>query len=109
MPDPIALCIENLEDDAEQTRFIRCVALSGGQAGLCVDARGRPLWCDSAQAAFELWVSADERLVLWRAPGAPAVLVRRAHRSLDAPHEKPVMPRVTGFPSGPSIGWSPAS
>ena len=93
MPEPISLCIENLEDGSEATRFIRCVALGGNLPGLGVDRRGRPLWRadPSAERACELWVSADERLMLWRSEGAPTVTVCRAGRSLDAPEAKPVV------------------
>jgi len=93
VPDPISLCVENLEDDSEQTRFIRCVALAGNLPGLGIDRRGRPLWRASAdvESACRLWVSADDRLMLWRTEGAPPVTVRRARRSLAAPEAKPVV------------------
>jgi len=39
----------------------------------------------------ELWVSADDRLILYRPEGADAVAVSRAGRSLDVPYEKPVV------------------
>ena len=39
----------------------------------------------------ELWVSADDRLILYRPEGADAVAVSRAGRSLDVPSGKPVV------------------
>jgi len=93
MPKPISLCIEELDEPAERTRFIRCVALAGGEPGLSVDARGKPLWQggSAAKRACELWVSGDERLILWRIATAPPITVRRAYRTLDVPAEKPVV------------------
>jgi hypothetical protein len=93
MPEPISLCLEELDLPPEQTRFIRCVALSGAEPGLGLDARGKALWRGSSAdaRACELWVSADERLILWRSLGAPDVTVRRARRSLDVPAEKAVV------------------
>lgn len=93
MPEPISLCIEDLDEPAERTRFIRCVALAGGEPGLGVDARGKPLWRggSAAKRACELWVSGDERLILWRIATAPPITVRRAYRTLDVPAEKPVV------------------
>lgn len=93
MPEPISLCLENLDDPPEQMRFIRCVALAGGEPGLGIDARGRPLWRgrSPAELACELWVSMDDQLILWRRPAAPPVTVRRAQRSLAAPAERPIV------------------
>ncbi|MBW2529564.1 MAG: hypothetical protein JRI23_35630 [Deltaproteobacteria bacterium] len=91
MPDPISLCIENTENDDEETRFIRCVALEGGRAGLAVDPRGRPMWIETDGCACELWVSSDEQLILLRPAGAPPSRVHRAGRSLDVPADKPVV------------------
>ena len=91
MPDPISLCIENEEDPDDGTRFIRCVALEGNRAGLAVDSAGRPMWIETDGCACELWVSADEQLILLRPEGAVASRVHRAGRSLDVPTGKPVV------------------
>jgi hypothetical protein len=39
----------------------------------------------------ELWVSADERLILYRPEGADSVILDRAGRTLDVPYGKPVV------------------
>ena len=93
MPEPISLCIENVEDELAPTRFIRCVALAPDLPGLGIDRRGRPLWGSNSNAerVCDLWVSGDERLMLWRIEGSPPLTVWRARRSLVAPEAKPVV------------------
>lgn len=91
MPTPISLCIENTEDLSDEAHFIRCVALEGNRAGLAIDDAGRPLWMDTDGCACELWVSADEQLILRRPQGAVASRVHRSGRSLDVPVGKPVV------------------
>lgn len=88
MPEPIALCLETLipEPPPEQ-RFLQCVALAGGQAGLGLDEEGQGTW--EQPSPFGLWVSADERLALMRGPGAPPIQVHRAGRSVEVPEDKP--------------------
>lgn len=70
---------------------MRCVALKGRQPGLGVDAHGDIVWHSDRPLGCELWVSADEQLILLRPSGAPGVIVERAGRSLDAPFDKPVV------------------
>jgi hypothetical protein len=91
MPKPIAVCIEDFSADLEKPGFTSCVAVSGREPGLRVDGRGTVLWKSDEGVACELWVSADERLILFRPEGAPPVTVRRAGRSLDVPFGKPVL------------------
>ena len=89
MPQPLALCIEDLS--LPTPRFVRCVAVGGRQPGLRIGLDGEVQWKPSGPIGCELWVSADERLVLLRPSGAPEVEVHRAGRSLVAPCDKPVM------------------
>ncbi len=91
MPKPMAICIEDVDAKSEETRFLRCVAVCGREPGLRVDATGKVLWRSDDKAACELWVSADERLILYRPEGAPPVRVSRAGRGLDVPFGKPVV------------------
>jgi hypothetical protein len=89
MPQPLALCIEDLS--LPVPRFVRCVAVGGRQPGLRLGRDGEVQWKPPGTIGCELWVSADERLVLWRPSGAPEVQIHRAGRSLVAPCDKPVM------------------
>jgi len=91
MPDPIAVCIEDLGATGADDRFMRCVAVRGGSPGLALDASGRVAWMQGSPTACELWVSADERLILWRTPHGPVVTVHREGRYVEAPPEKPVV------------------
>jgi hypothetical protein len=91
MPKPIALCIEDMNPDPGQPRYVACVAVAGGLPGLGLDRQGGILWRSSAAPACELWVSGDERLILLRPAGAAAVRVHRGGRSLAAPFAKPVV------------------
>jgi len=93
MPQPIELCLEDMavgpSPDAE--RYLRCVALAGPQPGLGIDAKGNVTWRSAHALAAEIWVSADDRLILLRPAGAPAVRLSRASRTLDLPEGKPVV------------------
>lgn len=92
MPKPMAICIEDLNSQSK-TRYLRCVALPGRQPGLRLDKAGRVLWQSDDGVSCELWVSADERLILYR-PEARVpipVILHRAGRSLDVPYGKPVV------------------
>ena len=90
----MAICIEEITDTVKASRFTRCVALPGRQPGLRLDSTGNILWRSNEAAvtsACELWVSADNRLILYRPEGAPPVIVHRAGRSLNVPGSKPVV------------------
>ncbi len=87
MPKPMAICIE----DVSAGKFLRCVAVAGREPGLRVDSKGDVLWKSDEAVACELWVSADEKLILYRPDGARAVTLHRAGRSLDVPFGKPVV------------------
>jgi hypothetical protein len=91
MPKPLAICLEDLDATVPGTRYLRCVALSGAEAGLTVDGAGRVLWRSDEAAACEIWVSLDDRLILFRREGGAAVVCRRGGRSLEAPAGKPVV------------------
>ena len=89
MPTPIALCLEDL--DAEP-RYLRCVALAGRLPGLVLDELGEVRWQEDGPAACELWVSADEQLILFRPEESRvAVQLFRGGRSLLVPRGKPVV------------------
>ncbi len=91
---PLAICIEEISEKTKGTRFTRCVALPGRQPGLKLDASGNILWRTDQAAgtgAAELWVSKDNRLILFRPEGAPPVTVHRAGRNLNVPYSKPVV------------------
>jgi len=91
MPKPLAICIENLNARSRASRYLRCVALPGRQPGLRLDKSGSVLWQREDVPACELWVSADERLMLYRQEGMVPVRLERAGRVLDAPFAKPVV------------------
>lgn len=91
MSRPLAICLEDLAPRAPDERYLRCVAVVGRAPGLRLDGAGTVLWRDETGAACELWVSADERLVLYRPESGGRVVVRRASRSLDVPATKPVI------------------
>ncbi|MHC4662276.1 MAG: hypothetical protein ACYS8W_11360 [Planctomycetota bacterium] len=91
MPEPKAICIEEMADDGGKSKFIRCVALPGRQPGLRLDGECRILWKSDEPVSCELWVSADEQLILYRPEEAKPSTVYRAGRSLDVPFSKPVV------------------
>lgn len=91
MSRPLAICLEDLDPRSPGERYLRCVALVGRAPGLRVDGAGTVSWRDDAGAACELWVSADERLVLYRPERGGRVVVRRAARVLEVPATKPVI------------------
>jgi hypothetical protein len=86
------LCIENCYPTHENLRFLRCCAIGGRQPGLIVGTDGRVLWRSDAERYCELWVSADEQLICFRPPGAPAgARVHRAGREVALEEGKPVV------------------
>ena len=91
MPKPLAICLENLDPRKTGHRYTRCTALVGRQPGLRVDDGGRIQWEEEGHTAVEIWVSQDDRLILYRPSGGAPVVVRRGGRSLDVPVDKPVV------------------
>ena len=91
MPQPLALCVEDLDATSEATRYVCCVAISGAEHGLGVTNTGTIVWRNAEPTACNLWISADEQLILLRPEGAHPVIVRRGGRSLDVPYDKPVV------------------
>jgi hypothetical protein len=65
----------------------------GREPGLRISADGSLLWMEQKQADIELWVSADERLILYRLEHAVTLTLRRGNRALDVPATKPVVLR----------------
>jgi hypothetical protein len=91
---PFSICIEEIDRKVKTSRYTKCVALPGRQPGLRLDSHGNILWRSDDEAlanACELWVSADNRLILFRLEGAVPIKVNRAGRSLDVPSSKPVV------------------
>jgi hypothetical protein len=91
---PFSICIEEIDRKAKTSHYTKCVALPGRQPGLRLDNIGNILWRSDDEAlanACELWVSADNRLILFRLEGAVPITVYRAGRSLDVPSSKPVV------------------
>jgi hypothetical protein len=93
MPEPLAICLEDLNAKPGAPRYLRCTAVVGRQPGLRVDAAGAVLWRSDVGVAVELWVSGDDQLILYRPEGAPESTVRRAGREVVAPVGKPVVLR----------------
>ncbi|MBN1774203.1 MAG: hypothetical protein JXB32_23290 [Deltaproteobacteria bacterium] len=91
MPRPLAICLEDLEPGAGRPRYLRCVAVVGREPGLRLDGAGAVLWKSDEASACELWVSQDDKLILYRAAGGAEVTVRREGRSLAVPEQKPVV------------------
>jgi hypothetical protein len=91
MPKPLAICIEDLGAGEEGRRYLRCVAVVGRRPGLRVTSAGAVIWKSDDAVACELWVSGDDKLILYRPAGAPGVVCRRAGRALDVPVGKPVV------------------
>ena len=91
MPEPLAICLEDLDARDPDRRYLRCVALVGRQPGLRVDRHGGVSWERDEDTACELWVSADDRLILFRPEGGAEVVLKRAGRSLDVPEGRPVV------------------
>lgn len=90
MPTPVEICIEEL-DLLDDERYVRCVALPGGQPGLALDRAATVRWMPETPAEYGLWVSADDRLMLLRAASAAPVTVSRGGRTLEVPVEQPVV------------------
>ena len=92
MPTPIEICLEDLDRAPQDERYLRCVALPGGEPGLALDRDGAIRWMPAeGAAAHGLWVSADDELVLLCDADAGPVAVERGGRSLVAPARRPVV------------------
>ena len=91
-PRPIAICIEDMAASPDSIRYTQCTVAPGDAPGLALDRQGALLWRPPELAQLcELWVSADDRLMLMRGAGAAAVTLRRGGRELDLPAAKPVV------------------
>ncbi len=88
---PLAICLEDLDAPHDDERYLRCVAVPGGEPGLGLDHKGVVHWMPDGPSSYELWVSADGRLALERGSDAAEITVRRGGRSLQAPRSKPVI------------------
>ena len=87
MPTALAICLEDLGD----SRYTQCVALPGNEPGLGLGLDGAILWKASAPLACGIWISADDKLIVLRAPGSPAIEVSRLGRGQEIPIGKPVV------------------
>lgn len=93
MPVPVEICVEDLDRAEDDERYLRCVALPGGEPGLALDSEGAVRWMAEGPGQYGLWVSADDRLVLLRGAGTGPAVVSRAGRSVEAPLSRPVVLR----------------
>lgn len=91
MPLSMEICLEEMDRVEDDERFVRCVAMPGGEPGLSLDRKGEVRWMSEEPGACGLWISADHRLILRRAEGSAQVAVERGDRSLDAPIDLPVV------------------
>jgi hypothetical protein len=91
MPSLLEICLEEMTPPLADERYIRCVALPGGERGLALDREGAVRWMPDEPTDFGLWVSGDDQLILLRARQAGPITVSRAGRSLAAPAEMPVV------------------
>ncbi len=91
MPQLMEICLEDLDLPEQDERYLRCVALPGGQPGLALDGQGAVRWMSDDPAHCGLWVSGDERLALLRGADAGPIMVERSGRALEAPTGKPVI------------------
>jgi hypothetical protein len=87
----LEICLEETHLPPEAERYIRCVALPGGEPGLALDREGAVRWMPDDPVDYALCLSADDQLILLRASGAAPITVSRAGRSLEAPAEMPVV------------------
>lgn len=91
-PRSLAICLENVEAQRHDRRYLRCVALPGGQPGVTLGEAGQLHWLSDVPAgACELWVAMDEALIARRPKDAITVRLLRAGRSLELPADKPVV------------------
>lgn len=88
---PLAICLEDLDAPHDDERYLRCVAVPGGEPGLGLDDAGVVHWMPDGPSSYELWVSADGRLALERGRDTGEITVRRGGRSVQAPEGKPVI------------------
>jgi hypothetical protein len=91
LPDPIELCLEELNDASDAEPYVRCVAVAGGCPGLCFSPAGEVIWRLNDNALAEIWVSLDGRLMLFRKSPQGQVALTRVERHLELPLSKPVI------------------
>ena len=105
MPKPLAICIEDLGTRDEGRRYLRCVAVVGRRPGLRVTGAGAVIWKSDDAVACELWVSQDQRLILYRPERAAQVQPHLRHM-LVARH--PISPSrmSTARPSASATTWA---
>ncbi len=90
-PEPIELCLEELDDVSDAEPYVRCVAVAGGCPGLCFSPTGELLWRLNENALAEIWVSLDGRLMFFRKSPQGQVSLTRVERHLELPLGKPVI------------------
>ena len=90
-PNPIAICIEDVDALSDAVRYLQCIALPGDVRGLALSRKGEVTWQQPKTDGCELWVSADRLLMLLRPGGAISITVHRGGRSLKVPEEQPVV------------------
>ena len=85
LPEPIELCLEELDDASDAEPYVRCVAVAGGRPGLCFSPAGEVLWRLNESALAEIWVSLDGRLMFFRKSLQGQVSLTRVERHLELP------------------------
>ncbi|MFH2004978.1 MAG: hypothetical protein ABI333_00195 [bacterium] len=91
MIGPLEICLEELFHAEQDERYVRCVALPGGEPGLALDREGAVQWMVEQPEHFGLWVTGDNQLALLRGAKAGPATVQRAGRAVEAPVGKPVI------------------
>lgn len=88
----LAICLENQNAASAEERFLKCTALTGRKDALIIDRDGLVHWKSEKKDGFELWVSADDRLILYLPEGVEMeIQVSRSGRSVTVPNAKPVV------------------
>ncbi len=84
---PIELCIE-CKDNPDDSRFYKCTAQRGPEAGLSIQNDGTVGWCADSGVGVNIWVGDDGRLLVYRAKGTLEAFVSRKGRRILLPEEK---------------------
>jgi hypothetical protein len=91
MPQPIVICLEDLDADDLSRTYMQCSVLVGDASGLRLDAGGEVRW-NLDEPLLELCVSRDDQLIVFvPAEANLTAVLSRAGRSLTIPAEKPVV------------------
>ena len=91
MPEPIVICLEDLDADDLSRTYLQCSVLVGDEPGLRLNADGEVRWSVDTPL-LELCVSQDDQLLVFLpAEAAMEAVLSREGRSLTIPAGKPVV------------------